>query len=252
MFVGMQSDGLYQISDFTWQNDSDPSIPHESRNYVLKDNVPDNGMARNQIKPGYVKFKDQPTVDTDGDGIPDAGDGHIGDADRVVLGDPNPLFIGGFSNTFTYKGFDLNLFLQFSYGNKVMNANRILFEGTYRFGLNQFASYSDRWSPENTDAVNYVPGGGKINYYSDRTLEDASYLRLKTVQLGYSIPQKYLKNKVISGFRVYVSAQNLFTLTRYSGYDPEVSIYNTPLTPGFDYLSYPRSRTFTFGLNLSF
>ena len=252
MFVGMQSDGLYQISDFTWQNDSDPSIPHESRNYVLKDNVPDNGMARNQIKPGYVKFKDQPTVDTDGDGIPDAGDGHIGDADRVVLGDPNPLFIGGFSNTFTYKGFDLNVFLQFSYGNKVMNANRILFEGTYRFGLNQFASYADRWSPENTDAVNYVPGGGKVNYYSDRTLEDASYLRLKTVQLGYSIPQKYLKNKVISGFRVYVSAQNLFTLTRYSGYDPEVSIYNTPLTPGFDYLSYPRSRTFTFGLNLSF
>lgn len=240
MFVGMETDGLYQISDFTWQNDSDPSIPHGERTYVLKDEVPDNGMARNQIKPGYIKFKDH------------SGDGHVGDEDRRVLGNPNPLFVGGFSNTFTYKGFDLNVFLQFSYGNKIMNANRILFEGTYRSNLNQFASYIDRWSPENTDSPNHVPGGAQIAYYSDKTLEDGSYLRLKTVQLGYSIPAKYLKKTFISGFRVYASAQNLFTLTKYSGYDPEVSIYNSALTPGLDYLSYPRSRTFTFGLNISF
>lgn len=240
MFVGMKYDGLYQISDFTWQDNSDPSIPHESRKYELKPEVPDNGMARNQIKPGYIKFKDF------------NDDKHVGDEDRIVLGDPNPLFVGGFSNTFTYKGFDLNVFLQFSYGNKIMNANRILFEGTYRFGLNQFASYSDRWSPENPDSDNYVPGGGKVFYYSDKVLEDGSFLRLKTVQLGYSIPSKYLKKTSLYGFRVYVSAQNLFTLTGYSGYDPEVSIYNSALTPGLDYLSYPRSRTFTFGLNVSF
>ena len=133
-----------------------------------------------------------------------------------------------------------------------MNANRILFEGTYRSNLNQFASYVDRWSPENTDSPNHVPGGAQIAYYSDKTLEDGSYLRLKTVQLGYSIPAKYLKKTFISSFRVYASAQNLFTLTKYSGYDPEVSIYNSALTPGLDYLSYPRSRTFTFGLNISF
>ena len=240
MFVGMETDGLYQISDFTWQNGSDPSIPHAERDYVLKDEVPDNGMARNQIKPGYIKFKDY------------SGDGHVGDEDRRVLGDPNPLFVGGFSNTFTYKGFDLNVFLQFSYGAKIMNANRILFEGTYRSNLNQFASYVDRWSPENTDSPNHVPGGAQVAYYSDKTLEDGSYLRLKTVQLGYSIPAKYLRKTVIAGFRVYASAQNLFTLTKYTGYDPEVSIYNSALTPGLDYLSYPRSRTFTFGLNISF
>lgn len=252
MFIGMKYDGLYQISDFTWQNGSDPSIPHSERDYVLKDEVPDNGMARNQIKPGYIRFKDQPTVDTDGDGIPDAGDGHIGDDDRVVLGNPNPLFVGGFSNTFTYKGFDLNVFLQFNYGAKIMNANRILFEGTYRLYLNQFASYADRWSPDNPDSPNHVPGGAHIAYYSDKTLEDGSYLRLKTVSLGYTIPARLLKKTFISSFRVYASAQNLFTLTKYSGYDPEVSIYYNALTPGLDYLSYPRSRTITVGLNLSF
>ena len=240
MFVGMETDGLYQISDFTWQNDSDPAIPHAERDYVLKDDVPDNGMARNQIMPGCIKFKDH------------SGDGHVGDEDRRVLGDPNPLFVGGFSNTFAYKGFDLNVFLQFSYGAKIMNVNRILFEGTYRTNLNQFASYADRWSPENPDSPNQVAGGGKVYYYSDKQLEDGSYLRLKTIQLGYSIPAKYLKKTVISGFRVYASAQNLFTLTKYTGYDPEVSIYNSALTPGLDYLSYPRSRTFTFGLNISF
>lgn len=240
MFVGMETDGLYQISDFTWQNDSDPAIPHAERDYVLKDDVPDNGMARNQIMPGCIKFKDH------------NGDRHVGDEDRRVLGDPNPLFVGGFSNTFAYKGFDLNVFLQFSYGAKIMNVNRILFEGTYRTNLNQFASYADRWSPENPDSPNQVAGGGKVYYYSDKQLEDGSYLRLKTIQLGYSIPAKYLKKTVISGFRVYASAQNLFTLTKYTGYDPEVSIYNSALTPGLDYLSYPRSRTFTFGLNISF
>lgn len=240
MFIGMQYDGLYQISDFTWQNDSDPSIPHESREYALKDDVTDNGMDRLQIKPGFIKFKDL------------NGDMHIGDEDRTVIGNPNPLFIGGFSNTFTYKGFDLNIFFQFNYGAKIMNANRILFEGTNRLYLNQFASYVDRWSPENTDSPNHVPAGALIAYYSDKTLEDASYLRLKTVSLGYTIPKKLLKNSFISGFRVFASAQNLHTWTNYSGYDPEVSIYYSALTPGLDKFAYPRSRTITLGLNLTF
>lgn len=240
MFVGMVYDGLYQIGDFTWQNDSDPSIPHASRQYVLKDDVPDNGMARNQIRPGYIRFKDFDD------------DKHVGSEDRRVLGDPNPKYIGGFSNSFVWKDFDLNVFFQFSGGNKIMNANRILFEGTYRYGLNQFASYEDRWSPENPHSNNYVPGGQKVAYYSDKTLEDGSYLRLKTVQIGYTLPARVLSKLHISKLRIYFAAQNLFTWTAYSGYDPEVSIFNSPLTPGFDYLSYPRSRTYTVGLNLSF
>ncbi|WP_418992567.1 SusC/RagA family TonB-linked outer membrane protein [Alistipes sp.] len=239
-FVGMVWDGLYQISDFTWQNDSDPSVPHESRQYVLRDEVPDNGMARNQIRPGYIRFRDFD------------GDGHVGSEDRRVLGDPNPSYTGGFSNSFVWRNFDLNLFFQFSGGNKIMNANRILFEGTYRYGLNQFASYVDRWSPENPRSHNYVPGGQKVAYYSDKTLEDGSYLRLKTVQIGYTLPRRLLARLHISRLRIYLAAQNLCTWTAYSGYDPEVSIYNSPLTPGFDYLSYPRSRTWTVGLNLSF
>lgn len=240
MFVGMVYDGLYQISDFTWQNDSDPSVPHENRQYVLKDEVPDNGMARNQIRPGYIRFKDFD------------GDGHVGTEDRRVLGDPNPKYVGGFSNSFVWKDFDLNIFFQFSGGNKIMNANRILFEGTYRYGLNQFASYVDRWSPENPNSNNYVPGGQKVAYYSDKTLEDGSYLRLKTVQIGYTLPKRILTKLHLSKLRIYFAAQNLFTWTAYTGYDPEVSIFNSPLTPGFDYLSYPRSRTYTVGLNLSF
>lgn len=240
MFIGMEYDGLYQISDFTWQNDSDPSIPHESRDYVLKDDVTDNGNARNQIQPGHIKYKDQ------------NGDKHIGDEDRVVLGNPVPQYTGGFSNSFVFKDFDLNIFFQFSGGNKIMNANRLLFEGTYRYGLNQFASYVDRWSPENPDSDNFVPKGQGPAFYSDKTLEDGSYLRLKTLQIGYTLPRKILDKCRLSKLRIYFAMQNLFTWTAYSGYDPEVSIYNSPLTPGFDYLSYPRSKTYTIGLNISF
>ena len=240
MFIGMKFDGLYQIEDFTWQNNSDPSIPHSEREYVLKDDVTDNGMARNQIQPGYIKFVDQD------------GDLHIDENDRVVIGNPAPLFSGGFSNSFKIYDFDVNVFFQFSYGNKIMNANRLIFEGTYRYGLNQFASYVDRWSPENPTSNNYVPGGGKVYYYSDKVLEDGSYLRLKTLSVGYNLPKKILKGSKVSAVRVYLAAQNLWTLTSYSGYDPEVSIYNSTLTPGLDYLSYPRAKTVTLGASVTF
>ena len=239
-FIGMVWDGNYQIDDFTWQNNSDLSIAHAQRQYVLKDDVPDNGLDRSQIKPGYIKYKD-----LDDNGTIDA-------EDRVVIGDPTPKYAGGFSNNFTYKNFDLNVFFQFSVGNDIMNANRLLFEGTYRYGLNQFASFNDRWSPETPDAPNHVAGGGGNMYYSTRTLEDGSYLRLKTVQLGYVFPQSILRKIGVSKLRVYVAAQNLYTWTKYTGYDPEVAIYNSALTPSFDYLSYPRSRTLTGGLNITF
>jgi TonB-linked SusC/RagA family outer membrane protein len=244
-FYGFVWDGNYQIGDFNWQNNSDPSIPHAQRTYVLKDDVPDNGLARNQIKPGYVRYKDMP--DRDGN-----TDGHIDNNDRVVIGDPNPDFEGGLTNNFTYMGFDLNIFFHFSVGNDIFNANRLAFEGTYRYGLNQFASYSDRWSPENPDSPNYVTGGGGNSYYSTRTIEDGSFIRLKTVQLGYNFSAKQLKYLGIQKLKIYASAQNLFTLTPYSGWDPEVSIRNSALTPGFDYSAYPRNRTYVFGLNVTF
>jgi TonB-linked SusC/RagA family outer membrane protein len=241
MFYGMRWVGNYQINDFTWQNNSDSSIPHADRNYVLKENVPSNGMVREQIKPGYIKYADMTNSELNS----------IDSDDRIIIGNPNPKFTGGMSNNFKYKDFDLNLFFQFSYGAEVMNANRILFEGTNRYGLNQFASYADRWAPDNAASKNHVPAGGN-NYYSDRTIEDASYIRLKTVQLGYTLPNKIAQGIFLQGARFYVSAQNIFTWTKYSGFDPEVSIYNSALTPNLDYLSYPRAMTFTAGISVTF
>jgi TonB-linked SusC/RagA family outer membrane protein len=243
MFQGMRWVGNYQINDFTWQGNSDPTIPHAERQYVLKDDVPTNGLDRGQIRPGYIKYMDMADPDLK----------TINSDDRVIIGDPNPKFTGGVSNTFAYKNVDLNLFVQFSYGQEVMNANRLLFEGTYRYGLNQFASYADRWTPENPNSKNSVAGlGVGTTYYSDRTIEDASYLRLKTVQLGYTLPARVLKRLQVDKVRAWVSAQNLFTWTKYSGFDPEVSIQSSALTPGFDYLSYPRAKTYSAGVSIQF
>jgi hypothetical protein len=98
----------------------------------------------------------------------------------------------------------------------------------------------------------YVAGGDGDKVYSSRVIEDGSYLRLKTIQLGYTIPSGLLKRVKIQNLRFYASAQNLITWTKYTGFDPEVSAYNSSLTPGFDYSVYPRAKTMTFGLNLNF
>ena len=140
-----------------------------------------------------------------------------------------------------------------AYGNDVLNANRIDFEGqTSRGQLNMFATYADRWSLDNQTSQNYIAGGGGPTAYSDRLVEDGSFIRLKTVSLGYNIPYNFLKKYKVKGFRAYISAQNLFTLTNYSGLDPEVSTSPSALTPGFDYSPYPKPRVTTFGINVVF
>lgn len=249
-FYGYQWDGVYQINDFNWVDnstvstdklpDNDPAIPYNRRTYTLKTEVTDNGNSRSIIKPGYIKYKDL------------NDDKHIDDKDLGVIGNPNPDFVGGFTNNFTYKGFDLSIFFQFSVGNQLYNANRMLFEGTYRSDLNQFASYAKRWTPETPQYTNYTPGGNGPNVYSTRTIEDGSYLRLKTLQFGYSLPKSLLKTIGINDLHLYCATQNLFTWTKYSGIDPEVSINNSALTPGFDYAAYPRSKTISFGVNAKF
>ena len=189
------------------------------------------------------------------------GDGTINDYDRVVIGNPNPVHTGGFNNNFTYQSMrwgtvSLNIFLQWSYGNDVFNANRLVFEGNglSATGLNQYASYADRWTPENpSNTLFSTKGGGPQGYISDRTLEDGSFLRLKTLELSYGFPQRLLrKAKVFRSISVNFAAQNLFTWTNYSGLDPEVSTMNSVLTPGFDFCAYPRARVFTFGFRLRF
>ena len=136
-----------------------------------------------------------------------------------------------------------------------MNANRILFEGNAlgAQNFNQFASYVNRWTPENQNNVYYRNGGqGPVGVYSDRTLEDGSYLRLKSVSMTYETPKKLIQLVSLKSLSLSLSAQNLFTLTKYTGMDPEVSVRNSALTPGFDYSAYPRARNLILGVKAIF
>lgn len=230
---GYKWDGVYQYSDF-----DQPT----AGTYVLKSTVPTNGTARANIRPGDIKYKD-----LNGDLVVNADD-------ITAIGRGIPIHTGGFVNDFRYKGFDLNVFFQWSYGNDLINANRLVFEGNGKntLTLNQFATWSDRWQPDNPSNTLFRTGGQGPFAYSSRIIEDGSYLRLKTVTLGYNLSEQLTKRLKIKSLRVFASAQNLITWTNYSGPDPEVSIRNSALTPGFDYSAYPRPRTLTFGLNLIF
>lgn len=232
-FFGYVWDGVYQYGDF----DVDAN-----GKYVLKEGVPNNGNPRNQVQPGDVRYRDL------------TGDGVVNDNDRTVLGRAIPIHVGGFSNNFTYRNFDLNIFFQWSYGNDIYNANRLIFEGngTSSKQINQYAHYADRWTPENPSNTLFRVGGQGPQFYSSRVLEDGSFLRLKTVSIGYQLPKTLLSRWKMSSVRLSIAAQNLYTWTDYSGPDPEVSTRNSNLTPGFDYSAYPIARTLTFGLNASF
>ena len=233
LMYGYVWQGNYQYSDFNQT---------ATGAYLIKDNVPGNGNNRINIQPGDIKYKDI------------NGDGTVNSQDYTVIGRSLPIHIGGFSNNFTYNGFDLNVFFQWSYGNNIQNASRMVFEGNVLNSgyLEQFASYNNRWSPGNQNAPNFRAGGYFGGGYSSRTVEDGSYLRLKTVQLGYNLPKSLLQRLKISSIRVFASAQNLWTWTKYTGEDPEVSTYNSVLTGGFDYSAYPHARTIAFGANVNF
>ena len=134
----------------------------------------------------------------------------------------------------------------------MLNANRLVFESGWRSQTNQLASYADRWSPENPASnIPRVNAVGREEY-SSRVIEDGSFLRLKNVSLGYTLPSRSLRKAGIRQMLVYVSADNIWTLTGYSGPDPEVSTRNSVLTPGFDWSAYPRAFGFTAGVNLTF
>ena len=234
MMIGFIWEGNYQYEDF---DNPSPGV------YILKPNVPTNGAVRSTILPGDIKYRDM------------NGDGIMNDADLTFIGRGQPIHTGGFSNNFTYKAFNLNVFFQWSYGNDIYNANRLIMEGNSNgwANINQFASYANRWSPTNPTNENYrTRGQGPIGFHSSRVVEDGSFLRMKTVSLNYNLPAKLIKTAYMSNLSVNVSAQNLVTWTNYSGMDPEVSTRNNTLTPGFDYSSYPRSPTIAFGIKAGF
>ncbi|MDR6783250.1 SusC/RagA family TonB-linked outer membrane protein [Pedobacter africanus] len=234
VFHGYVFDGVYQYEDF---NNPVPGL------YSLKLDRPTNGNSRAAIQPGDIKYKDL------------NGDGIVNGFDQMVIGRAEPIHTGGFSNNFSYKGLSLNVFFQWSAGNDIFNGNRLVFEGNsqYAYHLNQFASWADRWSPENPSNKNFRVGGqGPTAYGSSRVIEDGSYLRLKTVSLAYQIPSRFISKLYLKSLSVQASAQNLVTWTNYSGLDPEVSVKSSALTRGFDYSAYPHAQTIVFGLNATF
>lgn len=241
MFYGLVSDGVYQYSDFN-------ATPNGlgGFTYLLKPEIPSSNITRSRIQPGFWKFKD-----LNGDLVVDVND-------LTTIGNPNADFIGGFSNNFSYKGFDLNVFLQYSYGNEIMNVNRILMEGgggtSSTKGANMFATYANRWSATNpsNDYAIAGAGGQAPDFYPSRIVEDGSFIRLKTLNLGYTFSPTLTKKMRINVLRLYMTAQNLYTLTNYQGLDPEVDVFRSALTPGLDYSAYPRAKTITFGLDITF
>jgi TonB-dependent starch-binding outer membrane protein SusC len=197
--------------------------------------------AQKNAKPGDFRFKDL------------NGDGVINDADRQIIGNPNPKFFGGLNNTFVYKGFDLNIFIQGTYGVDIMNFQR--FETHNLNGQNnQSRDVLDRWTPANPSTT--IPransqGGQRI--FSTFHMEDGSYLRVKNIALGYTLPATATLPLGMNSLKVYVAAQNWFTLTRYTGYDPEVNFFGSgSLNQGVDYGAYPTAKTVLLGLNVRF
>jgi len=226
LMYGYIDDGLYREEDF--DADGNPFI--------------DVSFGSEEL--GYRKYKDI------------NGDNVIDDRDKVVLGNPRPKFFGGFSNNFSYKGFDLNVFFQWKYGNDIYNANRILYTSDMQMVRNFVPEILGRWrtdrTPEENAGATHRSARDVSLVLTDKYIEDGSFLRLKTVSLGYTFPKALVEKIGMEKFRVYVTGQNLVTWTNYSGFDPESSTRGNGLTAGVDFGAYPRSKTFIGGLSLSF
>jgi TonB-linked SusC/RagA family outer membrane protein len=224
-FFGYQVDRLFQESDFT--------------NGVLNEGI----ATQPNAAPGDIKF-----VDNNGDGV-------INDDDRDFIGSAQPDFVGGMTNTLSYKGLEFSFFFQWSVGNEIFNNNAAFAEGMNSV-FNQSARTLDRWTPDNTDtdmprAVWGDPNGNRRD--SDRFVEDGSYLRLRTATLSYTFPKSVSNALSLSGIRVYVAGQNLLTFTNYSWFDPEVNTFDgSNVALGTDFLTYPQARSITGGINITF
>ena len=200
------------------------------------------GLISEGVDPqtGDIKYKDL------------NGDGRITVSDKTYIGDPNPDFTFGFTNDFSYKNFTLSVFFQGSYGNDIYNASRIETEGMYD-GKNQSTAVLNRWKKigDITDIPRAVKGTDNIKA-SSRWVEDGSYLRLKTLTLAYNLPTQALQQYGIRKVQPYLTAQNLWTVTNYKGFDPEVNEGLSGPTMGIDWGTYPQTKSFIFGLNIEF
>jgi hypothetical protein len=217
-FYGFKTDGIFQSQE-------------EVDSHAVQ--VPGND-PNNRTSAGDIRF-----VDLNNDGV-------INDKDRTYLGNPNPTFIFALNNSFSFQGFDLSIFLQGIAGNEICNANRFWSEAM-AVAQNQTTETLNRWTGPGTS--NTMPRAvfndpNKNTRPSDRYIEDGSYLRIKNLTMGYTIPKLLMKKAHITSARLYVSAQNLYTFTKYKGFDPEIG------AGGIDNNVYPVTRTFTIGVNL--
>ena len=225
-FYGWKESGVYQYST-------------DNKDKITNTSTGTNGYT---FKGGDLIFEDRTTNKT------------IDNDDRTIIGYAQPSFTGGFSNTISYKGFDLNVLMTFSYGNDVVNGTRYAAESVT--GFNGTLALLRRWRNEGdiTDIpkVNYADPGGNRRF-SNRWLEDGSYLRCKNLTLGYRLPQSLIKKISMKSCRLYATAQNLFTLTNYKGYDPEASAFSGNVAYiGIDQATYPQYRALTFGISVGF
>lgn len=208
--------------------------------FQLSDDISKLPVYLNKNQPG-----DQRYADKNGDNIITATD------DRFFIGSAEPKFLGGFTNNFSYRNFDLNIFFQGSYGNKIFNQNKQQLE-IFSGQQNVSVTALDRWTLQNQENVIPRAYEDPASVNSDRYVEDGSYLRLKTLALGYTFPLSFASKVNSARIRFYFSAQNLVTWTKYSGYDPEVSKNGqSSLNQGVDYSVYPNARLFTGGVNIT-
>lgn len=225
-FYLIKTDGIF---------DSEAEInQHSSNGELIQPNA----------EPGDIRFVDA------------NNDGQIDQNDREFVGSPNPDFSFGLGGNFQWKGFDMNLFFQGTYGNEIYNGLRQDLEGM-NLEWNYAQTTLNAWTPENMDtdmprAVINDPNSNART--SDRFLENGSYLRLKTLQLGYTLSGSLVESLQVSNARIYVSGDNLFTITDYSGYNPDIGRAGSVLDRGVDFghIAYPLSQTFIVGMNISF
>ncbi|SMB97897.1 TonB-dependent receptor plug [Hymenobacter roseosalivarius DSM 11622] len=225
-FYGFVADGLFQTADEL---------------AALDAQSPTGRYQTSGTAPGDIKFKDL------------NGDGVVNGNDRAFIGNPNPKFTYGLNNTLSFKGFDLNVFLQGSQGNDVYNLNRYYLDGGLAAATNAGTIALERWTGPGTS--NYIPRAvandpNENNRVSSQYVEDGSYMRVKLLTLGYTLPASLLSTLHSQRIRLYVSSQNLLTITNYTGFDPELG--NQGGSFGVDRGIYPQSRVFLAGINLGF
>lgn len=200
------------------------------------------------LKDGYTDLGKEKYKDLNGDGI-------INQLDKTIIGNPNPDFIYGLNSTMSYKGLELTLFLQGTQGNDLLNVSSINNTLDYGFGLNMPREVLyNHWSPNNPNAKYPVISRSNSYNYSDRLVEDGSYLRLRNIQLAYSLPLQQWRVNWMRTAQVYVSGQNLLTFTKYSWWDPETNSQGgaNSIGQGIDHYSYPTSKAVTFGVRVGF